>query len=51
MKVTVGYYANINNLKKKLEKAQGNYKTALQGAITYSQNINKGRKSSSGHQL
>ena len=50
MKVTVGYYANINNLKKKLEKAQGNYKTALQGSITYSQTINKGRTSSSGHQ-
>ena len=49
MKVTVGYYANINNIKKKLEKAQGNYKTALQAAVTYSQNINKGRTSSSGH--
>jgi len=50
MKVTVGYYAKIENLKKKLDAAEGNYKAAIQGAITYSQSINKGRKSSSGHQ-
>ena len=50
MKVTVGYYAKIENLKKKLDAAEGNYKAAIQGAITYSQSLNKGRKSSSGHQ-
>jgi len=50
MKVTVGYYANIGNLEKKLAKAQGGYKVALQKAITYSQSLNKGKTSSSGHQ-
>ncbi len=50
MKVTVGYYAKMESLKKKIDAAEGPYKTALQKTVTYSQSLNKGRTSSSGHQ-
>lgn len=50
MKVTVGYYANIDNLKKKLGTAKNNYKIAIEKAIAHSQTMNKGKTSSSGHQ-